>query len=140
MSQDISYWLAEVQSLQQQLAQTRHERDEAFAEAASWRDRFETETQLRQQQVQRLEHRLAQLTGEIRRLSGEDEALGDTEAIAAEVANLSPDELQAQLLQSLGECDRLRRDLNAERQAHQESRESLSIALGDAIDLLKQRS
>ncbi|NJR67246.1 MAG: hypothetical protein HC771_00245 [Synechococcales cyanobacterium CRU_2_2] len=154
MSQDVTQWLEEIRSLRAQLATVQQERDEAFSESATWRDRLNAEMQLRVRESALLKQQIDTLAS--RELAEQADGLGaGTEGSGAEPKANTP--ISAQLQEALNqltsledlrefavtiaqERDRLRQELQAERQAHQDTRESLSIALGDTIDLLTQRS
>ncbi len=138
--QNIAYWLAEVQRLQQELGVLRQERDLAYREATGWRERFEAEAKLRQRETQLYSQQVQALEQETARLKGSGVGAIADEQIEAEVAQLGTAEaLQARLKDVLGECDRLRQSLYQEQEAHKETRQNLSVALGDAIDLLTKR-
>ena len=139
MKQDISYWLNEVKSLQQQLAVMQQERDAAFQEAAQWRDRFHDETQLRQQKMSLLQEQIQQLEAAQAALQNTDAGDVEPEVIESLAGMTDPAELQQYVHEIAQERSALRRELEAERTAHQATRKELSLALGDAIDLLTQR-
>ena len=139
MNQDISYWLGEVQSLQKRLATVCEERDEAHQEASSWRSRYDAEAKLRQSESQILQQKVAQLTQELNQFrSGVSDETAAAEIEADLKAITTPEQLQATLRDLLLERHQLRLDLQNEREAHINTRESLSIALGDAVDQLRQ--
>jgi hypothetical protein len=139
MNQDISYWLGEVQSLQKRLATVCEERDEAHQEASSWRSRYDAEAKLRQSESQILQQKVAQLTQELTQFrSGVSDETAAAEIEADLKAITTPDQLQATLRDLLLERHQLRLSLQNEREAHVNTRESLSIALGDAVDQLRQ--
>jgi formate-dependent nitrite reductase cytochrome c552 subunit len=139
MNQDISYWLGEVQSLQKRLATVCEERDDAHQEASSWRSRYEAETKLRQSESQILQQKVAQLTQELTQFrSGVSDETAAAEIEADLKAITTPEQLQATLRDLLLERHQLRLNLQNEREAHINTRESLSIALGDAVDQLRQ--
>jgi hypothetical protein len=139
MNQDISYWLGEVQSLQKRLATVCEERDEAHQEASSWRSRYDAETKLRQSESQILQQKVAQLTQELTQFrSGVSDETAAAEIEADLKAITTPEQLQATLRDLLLERHQLRLNLQNEREAHVNTRESLSIALGDAVDQLRQ--
>ena len=52
MSQDLTQWIAEVRTLQRQLADTQKERDQAYNSAANWRRHYETEARQRRDRQQ----------------------------------------------------------------------------------------
>lgn len=140
--QDVSYWLAEVKALQQQLGLLQQERDAAHEESVRWRDRYHSESQLRQQNTAFLKEQIRQLEAEQAKYQRLDESgdgdpdLGLLESLA-DMQDL--DEIQQYVQEIAQERNALRRELEAERQAHSQTRESLSLALGDTIDLLTQR-
>ena len=139
MKQDISYWLNEVKSLQQQLGVMQQERDAAFQEAAQWRDRFHDETQLRQQKVSLLQEQIRQLETAQAALQSADADDVAPEVLESLAGMTDPIELQQYVHEIAQERNSLRRELESERKAHQATREELSLALGDAIDLLTPR-
>jgi len=139
MKQDISYWLNEVKSLQQQLNVMQQERDAAFQEAAQWRDRFHDETQLRQKKIGLLQGQIRQLEAAQAALQSTDPSETGSEVIESLAGMTDPAELQQYVHEIAQERNGLRRELETERKAHQATREELSLALGDAIDLLTQR-
>ena len=47
MTQDVTQWLDEIKALKQQLVEMRQEREEAYASAINWQQRYETEAQQR---------------------------------------------------------------------------------------------
>lgn len=139
MKQDVSYWLAEVKTLQQQLSVMQQERDAAFQEAAQWRDRYHDETQLRQQKISLLQDQIRQLEAAQAALQKTDPSDIAPEIMESLADMTDPSELQEYVQEIAQERNRLRRELETERKAHQATREELSLALGDAIDLLTQR-
>ncbi len=139
MKQDVSYWLAEVKTLQQQLSVMQQERDAAFQEAAQWRDRYHDETQLRQQKISLLQDQIRQLEAAQAALQKTDPSDIAPEIMESLADMNDPSELQEYVQEIAQERNRLRRELETERKAHQATREELSLALGDAIDLLTQR-
>ncbi|MDX2098112.1 MAG: hypothetical protein SFW36_10080 [Leptolyngbyaceae cyanobacterium bins.59] len=140
MTQDVTQWLAEIKSLQQQLAQAQQERNEAYASAANWRKLYETEAQQRRTDALLNQERLTSLELEISRLKGSGakppSATFDGGTAASEIEQLPPEELKARLLKILTERDQLTEELKVERKAHLQTRKSLTTALGDTVDLL----
>lgn len=139
MKQDVSYWLAEVKTLQQQLSVMQQERDAAFQEAAQWRDRYHDETQLRQQKTSLLQDQIRQLEAAQAALQKTDPSDIAPEIMESLADMTDPAELQEYVHEIAQERNRLRHELETERKSHQATREELSLALGDAIDLLTQR-
>lgn len=151
MSSDISYWLAEVESLQKQLRETQQQRDEAYQESYNWRQRYETEalqrrreTQGWQAEVKTLKETIAQLQtqSELVPGSGSESRSGETSGAALPgdwlQDGISVAELQEHLQALWQERDRYRTALGEERRAHGQTRQNLTLALGDAVDQLKR--
>jgi chromosome segregation ATPase len=147
MTQDVRPWLSEIQALQEKLAAAHQERDEAYASAANWRRLYEceanqrrTEASLAQQTIGNLKTQLQQM----QTLPSETET--DNTALLEELQQeLKPlqrsDDLKAALLKALMECDRMARLLQAEQNAHAQTRKTLTAALGDTVQMLsKERS
>lgn len=145
MTQDVRQWLAEIKHLQQKVAETCQERDEAYAGAANWRKLYEREAQQRRTDAnlaaQTIEALKAELT-ELQRLpQAKDKMLVDVSAMQQQVDRLDGAELKQKLLDLMVECDRLSQTLKAEQESHTQTRNSLTIALGDTVDLLtKERA
>jgi chromosome segregation ATPase len=146
MSQDISYWLTEVKTLQQQLAEVKHDRDQAYQDAANWQQRYHTEAQQRQADIRSFQAEIARLRGEIAQLQGDsglaEGILGsgvvEGDDLGSDLEGVKdPDLLRQQLNQVRGERDRLFRALQQEHQAHAQTRQNLTLALSDAVDGLR---
>lgn len=148
MTQDVSRWLAEVRTLQQQLAAARQERDQAYASASNWRQLYDAEAQQRRTDVAHLEMTAKTLRAEVAALRGQlakpteasSELPGDNDAQeqAPEAALHTVTGLQQQLTEALRQCDRLQQQLEAERTNHEQTRQTLTMALGETIDAFKQ--
>ena len=143
MAPDIAGWLAEVQSLQHKVAELQQARSRAYASADNLRKLYESEAVQRQrdaaaaqQKIENLQHRLAELQSS----DGKE-----SEKLSAETAsiqgNCSIEQLQAQLVTAKRQSEQLKTRLQEEQAEHAKTRESLTAALGDAVDLLaKERS
>jgi len=138
MTQDITRWLTEIRTLQQQLASLRQERDQAYKSATNWRQLYDAEAKQRREEV-------AQLQLTVKTLRTELEALRSQPSVSVDPVLPSPDAdadlstvegLRTELVKALQACDRLQQALNAERMNHAETRKSLTTALGEAIDAL----
>ncbi len=142
MTQDITRWLTEIRTLQQQLEAVRKERDQAYQSAANWRQLYDAEARQRRQEVETLQTTEATLRTELSTLRSHR-----TEAISAELAEHFDDSnlqslegLRAELIKALQTCDRLQQALAAEQQDHAETRKTLTTALGEAIDTFNSSS
>ncbi|MDX2241296.1 MAG: hypothetical protein NW224_11480 [Leptolyngbyaceae cyanobacterium bins.302] len=141
MTQNVTQWLDEIKALKQQLADAYREREEAYASALNWQQRYETEAQQRRVDTNQANQTIAALRQENQQLKGtgfaEPEPETNLEKIQAVVEGLSTEvELRSYLIQALVECDRLQRALETEQATHTQTRKSLTTALGDAIDAL----
>ena len=146
MSQDVSQWLAEIQSLKQQLGQAQRDRDEANTSAAKWRQLYTTEAQQRRIDAKLAQQNLNSLKQEIQQLKGlPDSQPGDgrtpSEVQAAVEQLQTAEQLKQALIEVTIERDRLIQALKQEQTNHAQTRQNLTIALGDAIDrLTKEKS
>ncbi|HIK15477.1 MAG TPA: hypothetical protein IGS53_09375 [Leptolyngbyaceae cyanobacterium M33_DOE_097] len=143
MSQDIPQWLAEIQTLREQLTQAQQESERAYESAASWRKLYETEAQQRRRDTILAQKTIEQLRREISQIRSPQipskSPISDITPIQIEVDQItSEQEIKARLVQALQECDRLSRLLQTEQEQHAQTRNSLTLALGDAIDLLSK--
>ncbi|HEY9699584.1 MAG TPA: hypothetical protein V6D10_20155 [Trichocoleus sp.] len=142
MTQDVRQWLAEIKTLQQKLSETQKERDEAYASAANWRNLYETEAKQRRTEIRLAQQTIDSLKSELQDLQslpdGTDRPEAQT-AIQQEINQLQDlQALQVRLTDALLECDRLVQALRTEQSAHQQTRKSLTAALGDTVDRLTQ--
>jgi hypothetical protein len=137
MAHDVSQWLSEIRTLQHQVNDLRQERDQAYASAANWRRLYEAEAAQRRQQAEQAELRIKSLLQEIEAYRGQPIAEGEMDTMLKTVNEIqSVEELQSQLIEALKLCDHLSRTLTAEQANHEQTRQSLTTALGDAVDLL----
>lgn len=135
MSQDLTQWIAEVRTLQRQLADTRRERDQAHNSAANWRRLYENEARQRRQEA---EQHQAQMADMPQRILEQQQAHHEVQTVAEGLGQAtSLSDLQTQLTALVQRCQRLTESLEAERCAHAHTRQSLTAALGDTFDMLK---
>lgn len=142
MTQEITRWLTEIRTLQQQLTTTRQERDQAYQSASNWRQLYDAEAKQRREEVERLQATVTTLRTELETLHAHREA-----AIAAVIEEQldatdiqTVEGLRGELIKALQTCDRLQKALAAEAASHAETRKSLTSALGEAIDALHPAS
>ncbi|VXD17243.1 hypothetical protein [Planktothrix paucivesiculata] len=147
MTQDVRQWLDEIKRLKQQLAQTQRDLNAAVESSDQWRQRYNTEAQQRRQEAGRYLEQVGELRGELerwQRLSPLPNELQVRVAVRQEIDLLKTlDEVKAKLIEVMLERDRSREQihqlveaLEAEKTAHLETRNSLTMALGDTVDLL----
>lgn len=140
MSYDIQQWILEIKSLQQQLADMQRDRDASVESAANWRQLYNTEAQQRRDETVRNQQTIESLKAEIQQLREEVagiERLSSPAEISASVEQIeNVEQLQAKLIEVLIERDRTAQALKDERTAHAQTREKLTTALGDAVDVL----
>lgn len=130
MSQDLTQWIAEVRTLQRQLADTQKERDQAFNSAANWRRLYETEARQRREESAEFQAQIAAIQ---QRLSATPGATLERDLAAVN----SLQGLQQRLDGLVQQCQDLTEQLEAERAAHAHTRQTLTAALGDTFDALK---
>jgi len=147
MTQDVRQWLDEIKRLKQQLAQTQRDLNAAVESSDQWRQRYNTEAQQRRQEAGRYLEQVGELRGELerwQRLSPLPNELQVRVAVRQEIDPLKTlDEVKAKLIEVMLERDRSREQihqlveaLEAEKAAHLDTRNSLTMALGDTVDLL----
>ena len=147
MTQDVRQWLDEIKRLKQQLAQTQRDLNAATESSDQWRQRYNIEAQQRRQEAQRYLEQVGELRGELQRwqrLSPLPNELQVRVAVRQEIDQLKTlDEVKAKLIEVMLERDRSREQihqlmeaLELEKAAHLETRNSLTTALGDTVDLL----
>ncbi|AUB39252.1 hypothetical protein COO91_05244 [Nostoc flagelliforme CCNUN1] len=144
MNQDLTQeWLSEIQTLKEQMAGLQSDRDAAWESAQKWRQLYNTEAEQRRTDAQLAQQAIASLKAELHKLQGlEMETLAagtPVTAIQQEIEQLkSVEELQTKLIAVIKERDRLLQALKTEQDNHAQTRNSLTTALGDAIDSLTQ--
>lgn len=138
MTQDVTQWIAEVRSLQRQVVDLQQARDQAYASSDNLRRLYEAEAQQRRrdvaiytEKIKQLQQALAALQSppdqRAGRLTAEIESIQSTQSVA---------QLQSQLIAMTKRCEQLKTLLEAEQADHAQTRQSLTTALGDAVDLL----
>lgn len=142
MSQDVTQWVAEVRSLQRQVSELQRSRDQAYASADNLRQMYEAEAQQRRrdnasysQKIEQLQLALADSQSPSAAYSNQlTAAIDEVQTSPASRDSVTP--LQAQLMSAIKQCEELKAQLEAEQNEHKRTRESLTAALGDAVDLL----
>jgi chromosome segregation ATPase len=145
MNYDVTQWLKEIESLQQQLVEARHDRTEAESTAEHWRQLYNTEAQQRREDAKAAQAELARLQAQMQQMQthlhlSEPNFLDATQQ---EVQRLPADQLRPKLIDRSVECDRLRQEvaqltaaLKTEQDSHAKTRTELTTALGDTVSLL----
>ncbi|MEH2394775.1 MAG: hypothetical protein V7K21_25015 [Nostoc sp.] len=142
MNQDLTQqWLTEIQVLKEQMAGLQGDRDAAWESAQKWRQLYNTEAEQRRTDAQLSQQVIASLKADLHKLQGlEVKTLAagtPVTAIQEEIKQLkSVEDLQAQLIAVIKERSRLLQALKTEQDNHAQTRNSLTTALGDAIDSL----
>lgn len=150
MTGNVRQWLDEIKRLREELGQLQRDRDTAIESADQWRDRYNTEARQRREDDRRHRETIAQLRTELGRLQ-EQFGLPKNELVTRVTARReaeslqTADELKAKVVDVTLERDRAREQvrqlaeaLETEKAAHLETRNSLTTALGDTMDLLAQ--
>lgn len=149
MSQDVIKWLNEIKNLQEKLAYMQEDRDAALATATQWRQLYNTEAEQRRNDQQQSQQAIAQLNQQLEALQNPAQSHQSVKAdtIRQEIASIDDlAVLKTKLSEALQECDRLASELKVlkeklqqEQLNHENTRHSLTMALGDAIDLLSNK-
>jgi hypothetical protein len=132
-------WLAEIQSLTQQMTKFQRERDEAWESSQKWRQLYNTEAEQRRADTKMYQEAIASVKAEEQKFLGVNTEIGtdSTTAIQQQIAQFnSIEELQTQLVEVIQERDYLLQALKLEQENHAQTRKGLTTALGDAIDSL----
>jgi hypothetical protein len=134
-------WLTEIQLLKEQIAGLQSDRDAGWESAQKWRQLYNTEAEQRRTDAQLSQQAIASLKADLHKLQGFelDTSTAGTPitAIQQEIEQIkSVEDLQAKLITAIKERDRLFQALKTEQENHAQTRNSLTTALGDAIDSL----
>ncbi|NMF83915.1 hypothetical protein [Nodosilinea sp. P-1105] len=132
---ELTQWITEVRTLQQKLAEARQERDQAYNSTANWRRLYEIEARQRREEAAELRSQLHVLQQQVQHQANthpSPQTLLDSITAAD-----SLDTVQGQLEALVSRCHQLSEQLQAERAAHAQTRQSLTAALGDTFDTLK---
>ncbi len=142
MADHVVQWLNEVKTLQNQLQTIRDSEASAYASADNWRKRYEIEAEQRRNEAALMQHTINTLRAEIEQIKNLPQAQAETEAqssIDQSVKALQTvPELQAKLIEVWTERDRFAQDLKTEQINHAQTRNNLTTALGDTVELLTQ--
>lgn len=145
MNYDVTQWLNEIESLQQQLAEMKQERAEAESTAEHWRQLYNTEAQQRRDETQAAQAAIDRLQAQLQQQQVRPELSESNllDAAQQEVESLPVDMLRSKSIDLTVECARLRQEiaqlsdaLQTERENHAKTRTELTTALGDTVSLL----
>ena len=146
MSHDVTQWIAEIKTMREQVAEAQRDRDTALETASKWNQLYNTEAEQRRAEAKLSHDMIEALKVEIQQLKADitvksDEA-ADISAISQEVEELETfEQLKQKLLEVMLERVRLMKALKAEQANHAHTRQALTTALSDTVDLLtKQRN
>ncbi|MBE9060647.1 hypothetical protein [cf. Phormidesmis sp. LEGE 11477] len=137
-------WLAEVQALKRQVSELQQERERAYDSANNWRKLYDLEAQQRRRESAIAAGKIERLQKDLSDLRSAN-AEGDRSAAATIASSISSNEkgtqlsqLQSELAAAQQECKRIQSQLETEQAEHTKTRNSLTAALGDAVDLLSK--
>ncbi|HEY9761976.1 MAG TPA: hypothetical protein V6D07_05595 [Trichocoleus sp.] len=136
MSHDVTQWLAEIRTLQRQLADTQKERDQAYTSAANWRKLYETEARQRRAEAEAMRSQLKSLEADLKAAQNNDPRL-NLAALEQDAYGDPAESLEAKLQETVRLCQTLAQQLESEKNAHAMTRQTLTTALGDTFDMLK---
>ena len=142
MTENVTKWLTEIRTLQQQIANLTQERDQAYASATNWRRLYESEAQQRRRDAEQQQQQLEQVQQSFDNLRrayqpADEQELQDIQQQIAAIHSVET--LRSQLKAALEKCSQLAQALTIEQAAHTQTKDSLSNALGDTIDLLSKQ-
>ena len=141
MSQDVKQWIAEIRTLQHQIQVANKERDQAYASAENWRKLYQAEAQQRRTDARLMQEKLDQLGMELQTLQQQISSDRSVDGVVAQaelgqLEDLSVEQLRESLQQAIADANGLRQALQAEKMDHKNTRQSLTTALADTMDLL----
>lgn len=145
MSQDVSQWIAEIQAMREQVADALRDRDTALETATKWSELYNREAEQRRTEARLSQEMIESLKAEIQQLKAgitlkTDDSL-DVAAISQEVERLQTvGELQRKLIEVTIDREKLINALKTEQENHINTRQSLTTALSDMVDLLTKHS
>ena len=140
MSDAVVQWLGEINRLKQQLATLQQELQTSQKNEASWRQRYTEEAQQRRTEARLAKEQFEQIQLTMQSLQqGNQLAPADLDNPALEqeiqaIADLEA--LQQQLIVTTKERNKAYQDLTAEREAHEQTRKSLTSVINDTIEQL----
>ncbi len=140
MSKDLTQqWLTEIYDLKQKITELEIERNTAWESSEKWRKLYNTEAQQRRTDVQLLQQTISSLKAEINQIRGVNEVQltekTNLTSVEEEIEQFkSKEELKAKLIELTKERSRLQQALSIEQENHAQTKQSLTTALGDAID------
>lgn len=135
MSQEVVGWLNEVKDLQRQVKAAKAAEQSAHASIDNWRKRYEIEAEQRRTETLALQKTIAELRAEVDRLKNPPQV---TE-VQGEIAQLQTvEELRSKLAEVWSDRNQLAEDLKAEQLSHAQTRNNLTTALGDTVDMLSK--
>lgn len=140
MSDAVVQWLGEINRLKQQLATLQQELQTSQKNEASWRQRYTEEAQQRRTEARLAKEQFEQIQLTMQSLQQGNSLTStdfDTSALEQEIqaiADLAT--LQQQLITTTKERHQALADLAAEREAHEQTRKSLTSVINDTIEQL----
>lgn len=141
MSNEVTQWIAEIKALREQLAEAHRDRDAALDSVAHWSQLYNREAEQRRAETKASQQAIELLKAEIQQLkadfAGRVRDSTDGSATSLEIETLqSWEECKQKLIEISIERDRLLQALQAEQASHAKTRQNLTTALGDTIDLI----
>ncbi|NJN73620.1 MAG: hypothetical protein HC799_12830 [Limnothrix sp. RL_2_0] len=143
MSEAVVQWLGEINRLKQQLATTQQELQTSQQNEAGWRQRYTEEAQQRRTEVRLAKDQLEQMQMTLRSLE-QGSKLGmnseaDLAAMGQEIMAIADiDLLKERLISTSQECNQVTQALQKEREAHEQTRKSLTSVINDTIEQLSK--
>ena len=140
MSEAVVQWLGEINRLKQQLATLQQELQTSQKNEASWRQRYTEEAQQRRTEVRLAKEQFEEIQLTMQSLQQANQlspADLDNPALEQEITAIADLEvLQQQLIATTKERNKALQELAAEREAHEQTRKSLTSVINDTIEQL----
>ncbi|NDJ19213.1 hypothetical protein [Myxacorys almedinensis] len=142
---DVVQWLNEIQDLKRQLQKAQQAEASAHASADNWRKRYEIEAHQRRAEAESAVQPLVAAQPATSPLPPETSAKptsdGIVDALRSDIEQKiehldTVAALKATLIEIWAERDRLADDFKTEQLSHAQTRKDLSMALGDAVEML----
>ncbi len=140
MSEAVVQWLGEINRLKQQLATLQQELQTSQKNEASWRQRYTEEAQQRRTEARLAKEQFEQIQLTMQTMQQEGQlaaSQADNPELEQEILAIADVEsLQEQLIKASKERSQALSDLAAEREAHEQTRKSLTSVINDTIEQL----
>lgn len=140
MSEEVVQWLGEINRLKQQLATLQKELQTSQQSEASWRQRYTEEAQQRRTEARLAKEQFEEMNLTLQELQKGVQLspdLPDDHTLDQEIAAIADlDALRQKLSTTTKERNQLLKALQSEKEAHENTRKSLTSVINDTIEQL----